>query len=139
MPLERRAGSTAVERSSRSWRASSARFSSRCVSTRSAIAGSYRPRMAVKLHRCSFGWLQFDICSRVQSALDDMGIEYEVVVHPISRRKRQGMIELSGQKYYPVIEFEDGSIYREELEGAWRRRSAPASSTRSAGPPRTTG
>ena len=70
--------------------------------------------MAVKLHRCSFGWLQFDICSRVQSALDDMGIEYEVVVHPISRRKRQGMIELSGQKYYPVIEFEDGSIYREQ-------------------------
>ena len=35
--------------------------------------------MAVKLHRCSFGWLQFDICSRVQNALDDMGIEYEVV------------------------------------------------------------
>ncbi len=70
--------------------------------------------MAVKLHRCSFGWLQFDICSRVQSALDDMGIEYEVVSHPISRRKRQGIIELSGQKYYPVIEFEDGSIYREQ-------------------------
>lgn len=43
-----------------------------------------------------------------------MGIEYEVVSHPISRRKRQGIIELSGQKYYPVIEFEDGSIYREE-------------------------
>jgi glutathione S-transferase len=70
--------------------------------------------VAVKLHRCSFGWLQFDICSRVQNALDDMGIEYEVVSHPISRRKRQGIIELSGQKYYPVIEFEDGSIYRED-------------------------
>ena len=67
--------------------------------------------MAVKLHRCAFGWLQFDICSRVQSALDDMGIEYEVVSHPISRRKRQGIIELSCQKYYPVIEFEDGTIY----------------------------
>jgi hypothetical protein len=24
------------------------------------------------------------------------------------------MIELSGQKYYPVIEFEDGTTYREE-------------------------
>jgi glutathione S-transferase len=70
--------------------------------------------VALKLHRCSFGWLQFDICSRVQNALDDMGIEYEVVSHPISRRKRQGIIELSGQKYYPVIEFEDGSIYRED-------------------------
>ena len=43
-----------------------------------------------------------------------MGIEYEVVLHPISRRKRQGIIELSGQKYYPVIEFEDGTIYRED-------------------------
>jgi Glutathione S-transferase, N-terminal domain len=70
--------------------------------------------MALKLHRCAFGWLQFDICSRVQKALDDAGVEYEVVVHPISRRKRQGIIALSGQKYYPVIEFEDGSIYREE-------------------------
>jgi glutaredoxin len=70
--------------------------------------------MAIKLHRCRFGWLKFDICTRVQDALDETGIEYEVVVHPISRRKRQGMIELSGQKYYPVIEFEDGSIYREQ-------------------------
>jgi glutathione S-transferase len=70
--------------------------------------------MALKLHRCRFGFLQFDICTRVQNALDDMGIEYELVFHPISRRRRQGIIELSGQKYYPVIEFEDGSIYREE-------------------------
>ena len=70
--------------------------------------------MAVKLHRCSWGWLHFDICSRVQHALDDAGVEYEVVTHPIWRHKRQAMIELSGQKYYPVIEFEDGSIYREE-------------------------
>ena len=70
--------------------------------------------MPLKLHRCRFGFLKVDICTRVQDALDDMGIEYELVLHPISRRKRQGMIELSGQKYYPVIEFEDGSIYREE-------------------------
>ena len=70
--------------------------------------------MAIKLHRCRYGWVKFDICTRVQSALDDTGIEYEVVIHPISRRKREAMIELSGQKYYPVIEFEDGSIYRED-------------------------
>ena len=70
--------------------------------------------MAIKLHRCHWGWLKFDICTRVQDALDDMGIEYELVLHPISRRKRQGIIELSGQKYYPVIEFEDGRIYRED-------------------------
>ena len=76
--------------------------------------------MAVKLHRCSFGWLQFDICSRVQNALDDMGIEYEIVSHPISRRKRQGIIELSGQKYYPVIEFEDGTDLPRAVEGHGR-------------------
>jgi glutathione S-transferase len=70
--------------------------------------------MAIKLHRCHWGWLKFDICTRVQNALDEMGIEYELVLHPISRRKRQGIVELSGQKYYPVIEFEDGSIYRED-------------------------
>jgi hypothetical protein len=70
--------------------------------------------VAVKLHRCRFGFLKFDICTRVQDALDDMDIEYELVFHPISRRKRQGVVQLSGQKYYPVIEFEDGSIYREE-------------------------
>ena len=70
--------------------------------------------MAIKLHRCRFTWLKVDRCSRVQNALDEIGIEYELVIHPISRRKRQAMIELSGQKYYPVIEFEDGSVYRED-------------------------
>ena len=70
--------------------------------------------MSVKLHRCRFTWLSFDTCSRVQRALDDEGIAYELEIHPISRRKRQTMVELSGQKYYPVIEFEDGSIYRDE-------------------------
>jgi len=70
--------------------------------------------MPIKIHRCHWGWLKFDICTRVQNALDDMGIEYELVFHPISRRKREGIVELSGQRYYPVIEFEDGSIYRED-------------------------
>jgi glutathione S-transferase len=70
--------------------------------------------MALKLHRCRFGWLKVDICTRVQNALDDAGVEYQLVFHPISRRRRQGIEALSGQKYYPVIEFEDGSIYRED-------------------------
>jgi hypothetical protein len=68
--------------------------------------------VAVKLHRCRFTWIPFDTCSRVQRALDDEGIGYELEIHPISRRKRHAMIVLSGQKYYPVIEFEDGSVYR---------------------------
>ena len=68
--------------------------------------------MALKLHRCRFSWVPFDTCSRVQRALDDKDIAYDVVVHPIARWKRDEIIQLSGQKYYPVIEFEDGSIYR---------------------------
>jgi glutaredoxin len=58
--------------------------------------------------------MKVDRCSRVQNALDEMGIEYELVIWPISRRKRDAMVALSGQKYYPVIEFEDGSVYRED-------------------------
>jgi hypothetical protein len=50
----------------------------------------------------------------VQRALDDEGVAYEVVVHPIARWNRDEIVALSGQKYYPVIEFEDGSIYRDE-------------------------
>lgn len=82
--------------------------------------------------------MKVDICSRVQNALDDMDLQYEVVLHPISRRKRDAMVELSGQKYYPVIEFEDGSVYREDSKemaatiragGLFEKRgSSPASS-----------
>ena len=37
--------------------------------------------MAVKLHRCSGMWAKFGPhpCWRVQKALDDAGVEYEVV------------------------------------------------------------
>ena len=72
--------------------------------------------MAVKLHRCSNVWvkLQGHPCWRVQSALDQQGIEYEVVKGPLRRGKRDEVQRLSGQRQYPVIEFEDGSTYREE-------------------------
>jgi hypothetical protein len=70
--------------------------------------------MALKLHRCRFTWVPFDTCSRVQRSLDDEGMDYQVVVHPMARWRREEIIELSGQKYYPVIEFDDGSIYRED-------------------------
>ncbi|MBK5219490.1 MAG: glutathione S-transferase N-terminal domain-containing protein [Thermoleophilia bacterium] len=70
--------------------------------------------MAVKLHRCSVGWLKIGAhaCWKVQKALDDEGIEYEVVKGPL--RDREAIKELSGQPKYPVIEFEDGRAYREE-------------------------
>jgi glutaredoxin len=72
--------------------------------------------MAVKLHRCSNVWVkvQGHPCWRVQSALDAQGIEYELVKGPLRRGKRDDLERLSGQRQYPVIEFEDGSVYREE-------------------------
>lgn len=70
--------------------------------------------MAVKLHRCSVTWLKLGIhpCWNVQKALDEQGIEYEVVKGPL--RDRKAMEELTGQPKYPAIEFEDGSVYRAE-------------------------
>ena len=72
--------------------------------------------MAVKLHRCPNVWVkvQGHPCWKVQSALDEQGIEYEIVKGPLRRGKRDDLEQMSGQHMYPVIEFEDGSIYREE-------------------------
>jgi glutathione S-transferase len=72
--------------------------------------------MAVKLHRCSFMWFKLGPhpCWKVQKALDEQGVDYEVVKGPLSRGKRDEIEKLSGQRAYPVIEFEDGSAYREE-------------------------
>jgi glutathione S-transferase len=72
--------------------------------------------MAVKLHRCSLMWVKIGAhpCWRVQKALDEQGIEYELVKEPASPRKREGIEQVSGQSKYPVIEFEDGRCYREE-------------------------
>ena len=46
--------------------------------------------------------------------VDAQGIEYEVVTGPLRPGKRADLRRLSGQQLYPVIEFENGSIYREE-------------------------
>jgi glutaredoxin len=72
--------------------------------------------MAIKLYRCSNVWVKLPghPCWKVQSALDDQGIEYEVVKGPLLRGKRDEIEQLSGQRAYPVIQFEDGSVYREE-------------------------
>jgi glutaredoxin len=72
--------------------------------------------MAVKLHRCSATWAKIGPhpCWKVQKALDEAGIEYEVVKGPLSSGKRDELERLSGQRKYPVIEFEDGRTYREE-------------------------
>jgi glutaredoxin len=71
----------------------------------------------LKLHRCSFTFLHSDLdhCFKVQRALDEQGIEYEVVKEPLLPRSRRKEVErLSGQRLLPVIEFDDGAVYREE-------------------------
>jgi glutaredoxin len=72
--------------------------------------------VAIKLHRCSTMWLKIGghPCWKVQKALDEQGIEYEVVKGPFGRGKRDDLERISGQRKYPVIEFEDGSVYRAE-------------------------
>jgi glutaredoxin len=72
--------------------------------------------MAVKLHRCPNIWVKVSghPCWRVQKALDEQGVEYQIVKHPTAKWKRDEIQQISGQKNYPVIEFEDGTIYREQ-------------------------
>jgi glutathione S-transferase len=71
--------------------------------------------MTVKLHRCPTMFIKGPHpCWKVQKALDDAGIEYEVVKHPVRRSKRDDYVELTGQKLYPAIELEDGTVIRRE-------------------------
>ncbi|MDX6580862.1 MAG: hypothetical protein QOI10_46 [Solirubrobacterales bacterium] len=71
----------------------------------------------VKLHRCSLTFIhnRLDHCWKVQEALDDQGVDYEVVTAPLfPRGRRKDVIGLTGQHFLPVIEFADGSAYRAE-------------------------
>ncbi len=70
--------------------------------------------MAITLHRCKNEWVKFGghPCWRVQKALDEAGIEYKL--DPLPWRDRDETERRTGQRKYPWIEFEDGSIYREE-------------------------
>jgi len=82
--------------------------------------------MPLKLHRCPATWAKMSghPCWRVQKALDDMGVEYEVVKEawPL-RSRRTAVIEGTRQSSVPAIELEDGTWYREqsaEMETAIR-------------------
>lgn len=75
--------------------------------------------MAVRLLRCSGQWIKIGAhpCWRVEKALIDMGIEYEIspgAALPWQRDKRSELIEKTGDNLFPAIEFEDGTVYREE-------------------------
>jgi len=69
----------------------------------------------VKLHRCKNIWVKTKghPCWKVQSALDEQGIDYEIVEEKWFG-ERPETVQSTGQRKFPWIEFEDGSIYREE-------------------------
>jgi len=79
--------------------------------------------MAVKLHRCSLMFVKTDghPCWKVQKALDEQGIEYELVKGSPWPWKRDGIKQLSGQTKYPAIELEDGTVYRDESKAMAER------------------
>jgi len=70
--------------------------------------------VAVKFHRCSTQWVKIKAhpCWNVETALQEAGIEYERVPGPVRRGKRDALEALTGQRLYPAIEFEDGTVYR---------------------------
>jgi hypothetical protein len=73
--------------------------------------------MAIKLHRCPATWVKLSghPCWRVQRALDEMSVDYEVVKEPWPlRSRRTAVIEGTGQSALPAIELEDGTWYREQ-------------------------
>jgi len=72
----------------------------------------------IKLHRCSWTFLHTDLdaCWKVQRALDEQGIAYDVVKHGYGKGKRPEVVDFSGQKLLPVIELPDGSAYRDESD-----------------------
>jgi hypothetical protein len=72
--------------------------------------------MAVRLHRCRWLWYRFrHPCWTVQKALDEKGIDYEVVTEPTyPRRRRTAIVAHTGEHLLPAIEFDDGTWYRED-------------------------
>lgn len=80
----------------------------------------------VKLHRCNYTFLHTDLdaCWRVQRALDEQGIAYEIVKEGWGKGKRPRVEAISGQSKLPVLEFDNGEVYRaESKEMAERVRS----------------
>jgi glutathione S-transferase len=54
-------------------------------------------------------------CWRVQRALDEAGVPYEVVKEtPLLRGRRKAVIAGTGEGKLPAIQLEDGTWYRKE-------------------------
>jgi hypothetical protein len=77
--------------------------------------------MAVKLHRCKNLWVKGPHpCWTVQKSLDAAGINYEIVKEKWFG-PREETVRRTGQKRFPWIEYEDGSVYREESKDMAQR------------------
>ncbi len=74
------------------------------------------PADPIKLHCCRLTFLRVDAhpCWRVQKALDEAGIEYELVKHSMSRSRRDELMQKTGQRLLPAIEFKDGKVIRDD-------------------------
>ena len=82
--------------------------------------------IAVKLHRCKNLWVKGPHpCWNVQKALDEAGVNYEVVKEKWFG-DRPETVSRTGQKRFPWIEFEDRSVYREESKDMAERIRAGA-------------
>jgi glutathione S-transferase len=92
--------------------------------------------MAIKLHRCSGTFIKGPHpCWKAQKALDDAGIDYELVKHSALRFRRPEVEQLTGQRKLPLIEFEDGTILRESSVIAEKARSGTLIPAPAAEPP----
>jgi glutathione S-transferase len=93
--------------------------------------------MAIKFHRCSNLWVKLGghPCWRAQKALDEAGVEYELVLHSGLRFRRPEVEEMTGQRKVPFIEFEDGTILHESSEIAARAKAGTLAPTPPADPP----
>jgi glutathione S-transferase len=74
----------------------------------------------LKLHRCSWTFLhtEKDACWKVQKALDEQGIEYEIVKHGYGKgqKMRDGVKQVGGDGLLPVLELPGGEVYRAESD-----------------------
>ncbi len=97
--------------------------------------------MAVKFHRCSAMWVKINghPCWKAQKALDEAGVDYELVLHSGLRFRRPEVAEMTGgPKALPIIEFDDGSLLRESSAIAERAKNGtllPASPAAAPEPP----
>ena len=84
-------------------------------------------------------WARFGAhpCWRVQKALDEAGIGYELVKEGSAFRKssRANTEQRTGQSKFPWIEFEDGTVYREESAEMAATIRAGKLDEKRAGPP----